>query len=142
MMLATPLMNYSGKLKPLMSSQFWYILEELSMSAFFLSFLIVSWYFTSRDMNTVVSIGMIFLVSVSTCFISYIAALPFYLFVERPFKNFLNLILFPKGIKHKDNDDDGSEEEELEGEREDQGPTGADEMKANGRPISKCIMNA
>ena len=50
---------------------------------------------------------------------SYLLAVPFYILVERPFKNFLDLILFPKSSifkKHKDIDDeeDSSDEDEDE----------------------------
>lgn len=59
--------------------------------------------------------SFIFLVTISSCITSYIVAIPFYLLVERPFKNFLDLILFPKSSifkKHKDVDDDDDEDED------------------------------
>jgi peptidoglycan/LPS O-acetylase OafA/YrhL len=68
-------------------------------------------FFTSRETNSQLSVKLLFNVSLSACVLSYIFALPFYLFVERPFKNFLNLILFPVGTKRKDVEDDDSEEE-------------------------------
>jgi hypothetical protein len=61
------------------------------------------------------SLVYIFCVTISSCAVSYILAIPFYLLIERPFKNFLDLILFPRSSifkKHKDVDDEDSEEEE------------------------------
>ncbi len=50
--------------------------------------------------------------------ISYVFALPFYLLVERPFKNFLDLILFPNKniyvVKEEEEQDSEEEEEEEE----------------------------
>lgn len=50
-------------------------------------------------------------------------AVPFYLIVERPFKNFLDLILFPKSSifkKSKDiEDEDSSEDSNDENQNED-----------------------
>jgi len=48
-------------------------------------------------------------ICVSSCIVSYLLAIPFYMIVERPFKNFLDLILFPRSSifkKQKDLDDD------------------------------------
>jgi hypothetical protein len=53
----------------------------------------------------------------SSTIMSYLFAIPYYLLVERPFKNFLELILFPKSSvfkKRKDLDDEDSTDEELE----------------------------
>jgi len=57
----------------------------------------------------------LFTVTLSSCIIAYFVAIPFYLFVERPFKNFLDLVLFPKSSifkRTKDIDDDDEDEEE------------------------------
>ena len=48
---------------------------------------------------------------------SYLLAIPFYILVERPFKNFLDLILFPRSSIFKkqkdiDDEDDSSDEDE------------------------------
>lgn len=53
--------------------------------------------------------------TLSSCILSYLIAIPFYLLVERPFKNFLDLILFPKSSifkKQKDLDDEESDDED------------------------------
>jgi hypothetical protein len=50
----------------------------------------------------------------SSVIISYLLAVPFYILVERPFRNFLDLILFPKSSifkKMKDVDDDDDDDE-------------------------------
>jgi peptidoglycan/LPS O-acetylase OafA/YrhL len=57
----------------------------------------------------------LFMISISSCIISYIIAIPFYLLVERPFKNFLDLVLFPKSSifkRTKDIDDEDDEDED------------------------------
>jgi hypothetical protein len=48
---------------------------------------------------------------------SYLLAIPFYILVERPFKNFLDLILFPRSSIFKkqkdiDDEDDSSDEDD------------------------------
>lgn len=46
---------------------------------------------------------------------SLLAAFPFYILFEKPFKNFLDLILFPRRgifVKKKDLDDDTDDESE------------------------------
>lgn len=102
-----------SKFRLLISSHIWNILEELSLSAYLFSTLVVAWYFSSREGNLLMTMPLIIIVSISTCFISYIIALPFYLFVERPFKNFLNLIVFPnRSIFQKKKRVDDSEEED------------------------------
>jgi hypothetical protein len=58
--------------------------------------------------------------------LSYFLAVPFYLIVERPFKNFLDLILFPKSsifkkskdIEDEDSSEDSNEEEDTNDENE------------------------
>ena len=53
----------------------------------------------------------------AVCILSIIAAVPLYLFVEKPFANILNLILFPAQSifsKKKDLEDDSDTEEEEE----------------------------
>lgn len=64
----------------------------------------------------------LFTVTISSCLISYLCAVPFYLLVERPFKNFLDLILFPKSSifkKSKDIDDDDDDDDEDEDDDDD-----------------------
>jgi peptidoglycan/LPS O-acetylase OafA/YrhL len=54
-------------------------------------------------------------VTLSSCIISYGLAIPFYLFFEKPIRNFLDLILFPRSSifkKVKDLDDEDSSEDE------------------------------
>jgi hypothetical protein len=77
----------------------------------------VLWFFASRDQNTILQTGYLIQITVSSCIMSYLLAVPFYILVERPFKNFLDLILFPKSSifkKHKDIDDgdDSSDEDD------------------------------
>lgn len=67
------------------------------------------------------------MITISSCIISYIVSIPFYLLVERPFQNFLDLILFPKSSifkKTKDIDDDDDDEDETLNEEgtENRGP--------------------
>jgi len=69
----------------------------------------------------------LFMITISSCIISYIVSIPFYLLVERPFQNFLDLILFPKSSifkKTKDIDDDDDDEDETLNEEgtENRGP--------------------
>jgi peptidoglycan/LPS O-acetylase OafA/YrhL len=71
-------------------------MEELTNSAYLICYLTIAWFFTSRENNILLSSGMLIMISISACLISYILALPFYIFVERPFNNFLDLILFPR----------------------------------------------
>ena len=55
------------------------------------------------------------MITISSCILSYIVSIPFYLLVERPFKNFLDLILFPKSSifkRTKDIEDDEDEDED------------------------------
>lgn len=99
----------------LISSHLWHILEELTFAAFCLQYLVVTWFFSSRSDNTLLSTSYILYVTLSSCVIAYILAVPFYLLVERPFKNFLDLILFPKSSifkRHKDLDDEETEDED------------------------------
>ena len=76
-------------------------------------------FFISRENDILLSPSLLFITSISSCIFSYLLALSFYLIVERPFKNFLDLVLFPRRkifIKQKDIDNDTSEEEENEQE--------------------------
>ena len=111
--------NNSDVLKPLMSSHLWHVLEELTYSAFLIQFLVVVWFFASRNQNTLISISYIFHVTISSCLISYLIGIPFYLLVERPFKNFLDLILFPKSSIFKKKKDLDSEDSSSTDEDED-----------------------
>ncbi len=66
----------------------------------------------------------IVMITTSVCILSYILAVPFYLLVERPFRNFLDLILFPKSSifkksKDMDDDDDDETDESEEGDNSD-----------------------
>lgn len=58
--------------------------------------------------------------TVSSCILAYITAIPFYLMVERPMKNFLDLILFPRSTIFKKSRDVDDEETEDESEEEEQ----------------------
>ena len=102
------LIGMSSILKPMLNSHLWHILEELTFQAFLLQYLVVIWFFASREQNTLISKGYLIPITISSCILSYCLAVPFYLLVERPFRNFLDLILFPKSSifkKQKDLDD-------------------------------------
>lgn len=105
------------KPKILAISHLWNVFEELTLSAFMMSGIVVAYYFSARTEDTFLSFFQLLFLSISTFFISYIIAVPFYLLVERPFKNFISLILFPaRSIfsRKKDvEDDDSSDEGEL-----------------------------
>jgi hypothetical protein len=106
------LIGISSILRPLMNSHLWHIMEELTFQAFLLQYLVVIWFFASREQNTLLSAGYIIQITVSSWILSYLIAIPFYMIVERPFKNFLDLILFPKSSifkKQKDLDDEDEE---------------------------------
>lgn len=116
------MVNVSNYMRPLMDSHLWHILEELTFSAFLLHYILLAWFFASRSQDTILSMNYIFMVTMSSCFISYLLAVPFYLLVEKPFRNFMDLILFPKSTifkRKKDVDDDEDEEEEEETEEGD-----------------------
>ncbi len=107
-MMLPSLIGMSTILKPMLNSHLWHILEELTFQAFLLQYLVVIWFFASREQNTLISKGYLIPITVSSCILSYCCAVPFYLLVERPFRNFLDLILFPKSSifkKQKDLDD-------------------------------------
>lgn len=73
----------------------WSVLEELTFSAFNVSFMVSGWFFASRQNDLTLSPSLIAEVGVATFFLSHIFGLAYYLIIERPFKNFLNLVLFP-----------------------------------------------
>jgi hypothetical protein len=63
-------------------------------------------------------------------------AVPFYMIVERPFKNFLDLILFPKSSifkKQKDLDDDDDD---------DSSESSGDEKKKEHKPLQKKLSDS
>lgn len=98
-----------------MSSHLWHVLEELTFSAFLMSYMVISWYFTSRFSDILLSTGHLLMISMSAWTFSYMIALPFYLLVERPAKNFLDLVLFPRRaifIKKKDLDTESSDDDD------------------------------
>ncbi len=95
-MVILPILSQNkAKQKILAISHLWNVFEELTFSAFLGSSFIISFYFSSRQQDSFISISSLVMISISAFFLSYIFALPFYLLVERPFNNFLNLILFP-----------------------------------------------
>lgn len=102
------LIGMSSILKPMLNSHLWHILEELTFQAFLIQYVLVVWFFASRESNTLLSKGYLIQITFSSCIMSYFLAIPFYMIVERPFKNFLDLILFPKSSifkKQKDLED-------------------------------------
>jgi len=104
-------------LRPLLNSHLWHILEELTFYAFLLHYIVVTWFFASREQNTLLQPGYLLQITISACVLSYLLAVPFYILVERPFRNFLDLILFPKSsifTKSKDVDDDDDDDEDDE----------------------------
>jgi peptidoglycan/LPS O-acetylase OafA/YrhL len=114
MILIPCILKTHSRFRKVISSHFWNVLEELTFSAYLFSALVLAWYFSSRQNNIIISIQYLACVSIASCFVSFIFAVPFYLIVERPFKNFLHLILFPNRSifeKQKDVEDDDSDEE-------------------------------
>jgi peptidoglycan/LPS O-acetylase OafA/YrhL len=110
-----------SKFRVLITSHFWNVLEELSFSAYLFISLVIIWFFSSRQNSILMTMPLIIMVSISSCFVAYLIAVPFYLFVERPFKNLLNFIVFPnRNIfkKQKDVDDSDDEEEDEKKEKE------------------------
>lgn len=68
----------------------------------------------SRQSNMIISTTFIFTITISACIISFICSIPFYLLVEKPYKNIIDLLLFPKRSifrKHKDLDTDSDEDD-------------------------------
>ena len=115
LLLMPSFLNVSKNIRPLMNSHFWHILEELTFSAFLFMPLVVAWHFTSRESNSIVTRGQIVMATIGVIAISYTLALPFFLLVERPIRNFLDLVLFPnKSIYVL------KEEEEMDSEEEDE----------------------
>jgi hypothetical protein len=60
------------------------------------------------------STSYLFTVTISACVLSFVVSIPFYLLVEKPFKNFCDLILFPKRSifrKQKDIDTDSDDDD-------------------------------
>ena len=116
MMILPCLIGMSSILKPLLNSHLWHIMEELTFQAYLIQYLVIIWFFASREQNTLLSAGYILQVTISSCILSYLIAVPLYMVVERPFKNFLDLILFPKSSifkKQKDleDSDDSSDDD-------------------------------
>lgn len=76
--------------------------------------MVSGFYFTSREDDLFLSSALLLQVSISTFVVSYIAAIPFYFFVERPTKNLLNYILFPTSkifLKQNDLADESDEDD-------------------------------
>ena len=104
-----------------MDSHFWHILEELSFSAYLLQYKIIVWFFASRQGDVILTTPFIFLLAVSVFVFSYFLSIPYYILFERPIKNILDLILFPKQSifkRRKDVEEDSEEETETEAEEE------------------------
>ena len=79
--------------------------------------MIVIWFFASRESNIILSMSFVLQTTISSCIISYLCAIPFYLSVERPLRNFSDLILFPRAAifkKSKDVEDEDTTEDEAE----------------------------
>jgi peptidoglycan/LPS O-acetylase OafA/YrhL len=124
------MIGLSTIMRPLLNSHLWHIMEELTFYAFLLQYVVITWFFASREQNTLLQLGYLTQVTVSSCLISYLLAVPFYILVERPFRNFLDLILFPKSSifkKQKDVDDDDEEEES----------SSEEEVQDEGSPVLK-----
>lgn len=117
LIISPSLLQNKDDFRSFFSSHIWNILEELTLSAYMLSSLIQSWYFSSRVDNLFLSPLIINSTSVASVALSYILAVPFYVLIERPTRNFLNMVLFPAHklfIKTRDNmDEDESEDENV-----------------------------
>ncbi|CDW85512.1 UNKNOWN [Stylonychia lemnae] len=108
------MINLSDILRPLVSSHLFQILEELTYSAYLLHFVIVSWYFASREQDIILTLSYLFQIGIASAMFSYLISIPFYVLCERPCRNFIDLILFPKNTifkKVKDVDDEETDEE-------------------------------
>lgn len=53
LILIPSIVGVSTILKPLLNSHLWHILEELTLFAYLLQYLVVIWFFSSRDQNTI-----------------------------------------------------------------------------------------
>lgn len=123
MILCPILIGSKSSQRNYMISHIWNLFEELTFSAYLFSYLVSAYYFSYRQSDLFISMYLIGEVSISTFFISYLCALPFYLLVERPFKNFLTLVLFPPTRifqKIKDLDDESEDESNEIDKKEDQ----------------------
>ena len=69
---------------------------------------------------------------------SYLLAIPFYILVERPFKNFLDLILFPKSSIFKKQKDIDDEEDSSDDEDDDATTTGNNRKRGDDLPPIHC----
>jgi len=49
MIIFPSMVNVSNYVRPLMDSHLWHVLEELTFSAFLLHYLVLSWFFASRN---------------------------------------------------------------------------------------------
>jgi hypothetical protein len=76
-------------------------MEEVTYSAFIIFPLLSVWFFASREENIVLDLLYITMITFSTFIISYIVGIVFYLLIERPFRNILDLIIFPKSTIFK-----------------------------------------
>ena len=129
LILTPSLVHASNILRPLMDSHLWHVLEELTLSAYLLQLIVVTWYFASRQQDSLLSMSNLFMITISSCILSYIVSIPFYLLVERPFKNFLDLILFPKSSIFKRTKDIEDDEDEDEDDTQNQDEMETDELK-------------
>ena len=114
------LVNCSNFLKPLISSHLWHVMEEVTYSAFLIFPLISVWFFASREQNIILDMMFLSMVTISTFILSYIFGIIFYLLIERPFRNILDLIIFPKSTifkKNKDIEDEESEETDTDDDK-------------------------
>jgi len=119
MILLPSIVGVSRNMKLLLSSHLWHILEELTFLAYLLQYLVILWFFASKNSNTILQIGYLAQLTVSSCILSYLLAVPFYILVERPFRNFLDLILFPRSSIFKKQKDIDDEEESSDEEDDD-----------------------
>jgi len=119
--LISSIVKASKYITSLLSSHLWRILEELTLSAFLVQPLVAAWFLTNRDHDLYISLGFILVTNIASVCIAYIFALPLYLLVQRPLKNFLDLVLFPSRhiFVFQGDVDQGEREEEEEDEGND-----------------------
>lgn len=107
------MVNCSNILKPLLSSHLWHVMEEVTYSAIIIYSAIVVWFFASREQNIYIDLYYLTMITFSSFIFSYILGIPFYIFIERPYRNFLDLIVFPKSTifkKVKDVEDEDTDD--------------------------------
>lgn len=125
-------------------------MEEITYSAFLIFPLVSVWFFASREQNIMLDMMYITMITLSSFVVSYIFGIVFYLLIERPFRNILDLIIFPKSTIFKkqkdiedeesdetDTDEDKSKDDSKKSKKEDQSKSKKECIKATSPVIMK-----